>query len=77
MTTYILDLSAMKLKNSDKWKNSLEIKDFLAATQHESLKELKKHDFLSDNSFETCLASHVFCALRAIRLKDWDVLSIS
>ena len=75
-TTYILDPSAMKLKNPDNWENRLGIEDFLTATQHGSLKELKKHGFLSDRPFETCLASHVFCALRAVKLGDWDVLFI-
>ena len=43
--TYILDAQSRKLKNSDKWDNSLGVEDFLAATQHESLKELKQVSF--------------------------------
>lgn len=86
-TTYILDAQSTKLKNSDKWKNSLKVEDFLAATQHKSLQELKqisslidldlgmcsdtnKHKFLPQEPLETCLASHVFCAVRAARLGD-------
>jgi len=75
-TTYILDPSAIKLKDPDKWENRLGVEDFLTATQHGSLKELKEHGFLSDGPPGTCLASHVFCALRAAKLGDWDVLSI-
>ena len=92
-TTYILDPQSTKLKDSDKWKNSLGVEDFLAATQHKSLQELKqvsplidpdlemysdtnKHDFLPQEPLGTCLASHVFCALRAARLGDWDILSV-
>ena len=91
-TTYILDTQSTKLKDSDKWKNSLGVKDFLAATQHKSLQELKqvsslidllgmysdanKHDFLPQEPLGTCLASHVFCALRAARLGDWDIISV-
>ncbi|MCJ1422777.1 hypothetical protein MMC29_000657 [Sticta canariensis] len=75
-TTYILDPQSTKLKDSDKWKNSLGVEDFLAATQHKSLQELKQHDFLPQEPFGTCLASHVFCALRAARLGDWDILSV-
>ncbi|KAL9631870.1 MAG: hypothetical protein Q9164_005656 [Protoblastenia rupestris] len=41
-TTYILDLQSGKLKDSDKWKNSLGIEDSLAATQSKSLQELKQ-----------------------------------
>ena len=91
--TYILDPQSTKLKDSDKWKNSLGVEDFLAATQHKSLQELKqvspliepdlemysdtnKHDFLPQEPLGTCLASHVFCALRAARLGDWDILSV-
>ena len=40
-TTYILDPQSTKLKDSDKWKNSLGVEDFLAATQRKSLQELK------------------------------------
>ncbi len=94
-TTYILDAQSTKLKDSDKWKNSLGVEDFLAATQHKSLQELKqvrslivldlgmysdtnnKHDFLPQEPLGTCLASHVFCALRAARLGDWDILSVT
>lgn len=92
-TTYILDAQSTKLKHSDTWKNSLGVEDFLAATQHKSLQELKlvsslidldlgmysdpnKHDFLPQEPLGTCLASHVFCALRAARLGDWDILSV-
>jgi len=92
-TTYILDAQSTKLKDSDKWKNGLGVEDFLAATQHKSLQELKqvsslidldlgmfsdtnKHDFLPQEPLGTCLASHVFCALRAARLGDWDILSV-
>ncbi len=92
-TTYILDPQSTKLKDPDKWKNSLGVEDFLAATQHKSLQELKqvsplidpdlemysdtnKHDFLPQEPLGTCLASHVFCALRAARLGDWDILSV-
>lgn len=92
-TTYILDAQSTKLKDSDRWKNSLGIEDFLAATQHKSLKELKevrslidldlgmysdanKHDFLPQEPLGICLASHVFYALRAARLGDWDILSV-
>lgn len=41
-TTYILDAQSTKLKDSDKWKNSLRVEDFLAVTQHKSLQELKQ-----------------------------------
>lgn len=92
-TTYILDAQSRKLKDSDKWINSLGIEDFLAATCHKTLQELKKvsfsvdlnpgiysdatkHDFLPQEPLGTCLASHVFCALRAARLGDWDILSV-
>ena len=92
-TTYILDAQSTKLKDSDKWKNTLGVEDFLVATQHKSLQELKqvrclvdldlgmysdtkKHDFLPQEPLGTCLASHVFCALRAARLGDWDILSV-
>ncbi len=92
-TTYILDAQSTKLKDSDRWKNSLGVEDFLAATQHKSLPELiqvrslidldlgmysdvNKHDFLPQEPLGTCLASHVFCALRAARLGDWDILSV-
>jgi len=92
-TTYILDAQSTKLKDPDKWKNSLGVEDFLAATHHKSLQELKqvrplidldlrmysdanKHDFLPQEPLGTCLASHVFCALRAARLGDWDILSV-
>ena len=91
--TYILDAQSRKLKDSDKWKNGLGIEDFLAATRHKSLRELKevsslidldlwmysdatKYDFLPQEPLGTCLASHVFCALRAARLGDWDILSV-
>ena len=92
-TIYILDAQSTKLKDLDKWKNSLGVEDFLAATQSKSLQELKqvrslidldlgmypdadKHDFLPQEPLGTCLASHVFCALRAARLGDWDILSV-
>ena len=82
-----------RLTAPDKWKNSLGVEDFLAATQHRSLQELKqvsslidldlgmysdanKHDFLPQEPLGTCLASHVFCALRAARLGDWDIISV-
>ena len=91
--TYILDAQSRKLKDSDKWKNSLGIEDFLVATCHKSLQELKevsslvdlnpgtysdatKHDFPPQEPLGICLASHVFCALRAARLRDWDILSV-
>lgn len=35
-----------------------------------------KHDFLPQESLGTCLASHVFCALRAARLGDWDIITV-
>ncbi len=92
-TTYILDAQSTKLKDSDRWKNSLGVEDFLAATQYKSLQELKqvrslididlgmysdtnKHDFLPQEPLGTCLASHVFCALRAARLGHSDILSV-
>lgn len=85
LTTYILDAQSTKLKDSDKWKTSFGMEDFLAATQHQSLQELKqvnslidldlamysdvnKYDFLPQEPLGICLASHVFCALRAARL---------
>ena len=89
--TYILDAQSRKLKDTDKWKNSLGIEDFLAATCHKSLHELKevnslsnpgkcfngsKHDFLPQEPLGTCLASHVFCALRAANLGDWGFFSV-
>ena len=92
-TTYILDAQSTKLKDLDKWKNSLGVEDFLAATQSKSLQELKQvsslidldlgmysdaneHDFLPQEPLGACLASHVFCALRAARLGDWDIISV-
>ncbi len=51
-TTYILDPQSTKLKDSDKWKNSLEVEDFLAATQHKSLQELKQVNPLIDPDLE-------------------------
>ena len=41
-TTYILDSQSTELKDADKWKNSLGVEDFLAATQSQSLQELKQ-----------------------------------
>lgn len=47
-TTYILDARSTKLKDVDKWKDGLGIEDFLAATQHRSLQELKEVSSLID-----------------------------
>lgn len=41
-TTSILKPGSIVLKDEGKWKDSLGIKDFLAATHRSSLKELKK-----------------------------------
>lgn len=41
-TTSILKPGSIMLKDEGKWKDSLGIKDFLAATHRNSLKELKK-----------------------------------
>ena len=51
--TYILDPQFRKLKNSDKWNNYLRIEDFLEATQHKSLQELKQVSSLIDRDIRT------------------------
>ncbi len=38
--------------------------------------DANKHDFLPQEPLGTCLVSHVFCALRAARLGDWDIISV-
>ena len=47
-TTYILNAQSTKLKNLDKWKNSLGVEDFLAVTQSKFLQELKQVSSLID-----------------------------
>lgn len=41
-TTYILDPGSTELRDPGKWKEGRGIQDFLKATQHQSLKDLKK-----------------------------------
>jgi len=46
-TTSILNPSSTVLKNPEKWRDELGIKDFLAATQRDSLTQLKTVSHLS------------------------------
>lgn len=46
-TTSILNPSSTVLKNSEKWRDELSIKDFLAATQWDFLTQLKTVSHLS------------------------------
>ena len=90
--TSILDPSSTVLKEPQKWRDELGIKDFLAATQHSSLAQLKsvspvlaqiiartyliQHLFLPPESQGSWLGRHVFSAVRAAKV-PWDKPSLS
>jgi hypothetical protein len=90
-STYLLHPRSAELKSPENWKDGFGIKDFLSATQNQSLEELKevsfstlevkkvqltkKHDFLPKESLAKCLRAHIFCALRAAGTY-WDIISL-
>ncbi|KAH8653977.1 hypothetical protein BGZ60DRAFT_568489 [Tricladium varicosporioides] len=74
-TTYILNPHSAELRSPEKWKDGSGIQSFLSATQHQSLEQLRNHDFLPKEPLSKCLKAHVLCALIAAGT-HWDILSL-
>lgn len=74
--TSILDPSSTVLEEPDKWRDEVGIKDFLAATQRDSLSRLKEHLFLPPEPQGSWLERHVFAAVRAAKI-PWEKHSLT
>ncbi len=57
LKTYLLDSHFIELKNVEKWKENLEIRDFLIATQNKSLNNLKKMSYFLTVNLKFLLSS--------------------
>ena len=64
---------SLSLLRPEKWPDNQGIKAFLAATEVDSLEQLKTHSFIPPDSMTYCLVPHVLMA-QVTASRVWEVL---